>query len=103
MDTVGDGLPLLFLGFIVILAFLFIVFSFFNLISFSFFRLGLYQGLLSRILNMSVVLIWSQIFILPFEYHCLLLADAAHGLFKRFSLLASRCLLWLFTLSPLCA
>ena len=103
MDTVGDGLPLLFLGFIVILAFLFIVFSFFNLSSFSFFRLGLYQGLLSRILNMMVVLIRSQIFILPFENDCLLLTDAAHGLFKGFSLLATWCLLWLFTLSPLCA
>jgi hypothetical protein len=103
MDTVGDGLPLLFLGFIIIFAFLFIVFSFFYLGSFGFFRLGLCQGLLKRILNMMVVLIRSQIFILPFEYNCLLLADTAHGLFKGFSLLATRCLLWLFTLSPLCA
>lgn len=82
MDTVGDGLPLLFLGFVVILAFLFIILSFFYLSSFSFFRLGLYQGLLSRILNMMVVLIRSQILILSFEYDCLLLADTAHGLFK---------------------
>ena len=101
MDTVGDGLPLLFLGFIVILAFLFKIFSFFYLSSFSFFRLGLYQGLLSRILNMKVVLIRSHIFILPFEYDCLLLADAAHGLFKGLSLLTPRCLLRLFPLSPL--
>jgi hypothetical protein len=101
MDTVGDWLPLLFLGFIIILAFLFIVLRFFYLSSFSFFRIGLYQGLFDRFLNKIIVLIRIQIFIFPFKYHCLLLADAAHSFFKGFSLLATRCLLRLFTLSLL--
>jgi hypothetical protein len=83
MDTVGVGLPLLFLSFIIILAFLFIILCFFYLSSFSFFLLGLWRELFGRFLNlMVVVLIRIQIFILPFEYDCLLLTDAAHGLFK---------------------
>ena len=84
MDTVGNGLPLLFLSFIIILAFLFIILCFFYLSSFGFFLLGLWQLLFGRFLNLIVVvvLIRIQIFILPFEYDCLLLTDAAHGLFK---------------------
>lgn len=84
MDTVGDGLPLLFLSFIIILAFLLIFLCFFYMSSFGFFLLGLWQLLFGRFLNLIVVvvLIRIQIFILPFEYDCLLLTDAAHGLFK---------------------
>lgn len=84
MDTVGDGLPLLFLSFIIILAFLLIFLCFFYLSSFGFFLLGLWQLLFGRFLNLIVVvvLIRIQIFILPFEYDCLLLTDAAHGLLK---------------------
>ena len=104
MDTVGDGLPLLILGFLIILAFLLIFLCFFYLSRFDFFLLGLWQLSFGRFLNLSVVvvLIRIQIFILPFEYDCLLLTDAAHGLFKGLSLLATRCLLRLFTLSPDC-
>ena len=103
MDTMGDWLPLLFLGFIIILALLLIVLCFFYLSSFGFFLLGLWPLLFGRFLNlMVVVLIRIQIFILPFEYDCLLLTDAAHGLFKGLSLLGPRCLLHLFTLTPLC-
>ena len=83
MDTVGNGLPLLFLSFIIILAFLLIVLDVLYLSSFSFFLLGLWPLLFGRFLNlMVVVLIRIQIFILPFEYDCLLLTDAAHSLFK---------------------
>ena len=104
MDTVGDGLPLLILGFLIILAFLLIVLCLFYLSTFGFFLLGLWQLLFGRFLNLIVVvvLIRIQIFILPFEYDCLLLTDAAHGLFKGLSLLTPRCLLRLFPLSPLC-
>ena len=104
MDAVGDWLPLLFLSFIIILALLLIVLCFFYLSSFSFFLLGLLPLLFGRFLNlMVVVLIRIQIFIIPFEYDCLLLTDAAHSLFKGLSLLATRCLLRLFPLSPMCA
>ena len=40
MDTVGNGLPLFFFSFIIILAFLLIVLSVFYLSSFGFFLLG---------------------------------------------------------------
>lgn len=102
MDTVGDGLPLLFLGFIIIITFfLLILLCFFYLSTFIFFLLGLYQGLLFRILNMKGLL--TQIFIFPLEYDRLLLADATHGLFKGLSLLSTGCLLRLLTLSPISA